>query len=60
MIRGFITACSATADTLLNGDYTNILSVLDNPASSDSTQCDDLAVAVGDSPWGTGDFGADC
>jgi len=50
----------ATADTLLNGDYANILSILDDPASSDTTQCDDLADAVGDSPWGTGNFSADC
>jgi len=50
----------ATADTLLNGFYPNILSVLDNPVSSSSTQCVDLAAAVGNSPWGTGNFSADC
>ena len=50
----------ANADTLMNGYYPNILSVLDNPASSNTTQCDDLADAVGNSPWGTGNFSADC
>jgi hypothetical protein len=50
----------ANADTLLNGFYANILSVLDNPVSSDHSQCVDLADAVGNSPWGTGNFSADC
>jgi hypothetical protein len=50
----------ANSDTLLNGFYANILSVLDNPVSSDNGQCVDLADAVGDSPWGTGNFSADC
>jgi hypothetical protein len=45
---------------LLNGFYSNILSVLDNPVSSDSGQCVDLADAVGNSPWGTGNFSAGC
>ena len=50
----------ANADTLLNGFYPNILSVLDSPSSSDYNQCVDLADAVGNSPWGTGNFSADC
>jgi hypothetical protein len=50
----------ANSDTLLNGFYSNILSVLDNPVSSDYSQCVDLADAVGNSPWGTGNFSADC
>ena len=50
----------ANADTLLNGFYSNILSVFDNPVSSNSSQCVDLADAVGNSPWGTGNFSADC
>jgi hypothetical protein len=50
----------ANSDTLLNGFYGNILSVLDNPVSDDHTQCVDLADAVGNSPWGTGNFSADC
>ena len=50
----------ATSDTLLNGSYGNILSVLDNPVSSDYDQCVDLANAVGNSPWGTVNFSADC
>ncbi|HEY1918464.1 MAG TPA: hypothetical protein VGH27_23060 [Streptosporangiaceae bacterium] len=50
----------ANADTLLNGFYANILSVLDNPLSSDQSQCVDLAEAVGNSPWGTGNFSDDC
>ncbi|HEY1618811.1 MAG TPA: hypothetical protein VGG25_14405, partial [Streptosporangiaceae bacterium] len=51
---------TANAQTLLNGHYQVILNVLDNPSSSNSTQCVDLAQAVGDTPWGTGDFQADC
>lgn len=50
----------ATLQTLNNGYYNNILSVLDNPNSSDYTQCVDLADAVGNSPWGTGNFSSDC
>jgi uncharacterized protein with FMN-binding domain len=50
----------ANASTLLNGFYSNILSVLDNPVSSNTSQCVDLADAVGNSPWGTGNFSADC
>jgi hypothetical protein len=50
----------ANGDTLGNGAYGNILAVLGSPASSNSTQCVDLAQAVGASPWGTGNFSADC
>jgi hypothetical protein len=50
----------ANADTLLNGFYGSIISVLDNPVSSDYSQCVDLADAVGSTPWGTGNFSADC
>ncbi len=50
----------ATGDTLLNGYYGGILHVLRYPASSLYRQCVDLAHAVGSSPWGTGDFAADC
>jgi hypothetical protein len=51
---------TANASVLLNGDYAAILNVLDHPSSSDDTQCVDLAQAVGDSPWGTPNFSADC
>jgi hypothetical protein len=50
----------ANGDTLLNGFYGNILSVLENPVSDDHAQCVSLAEAVGNSPWGTGNFSADC
>jgi hypothetical protein len=51
---------AANTTTLLNGRYQAILNVLDSPSTSDSTQCVALAQAVGDTPWGTGDFQADC
>jgi len=51
---------SATAQTLLNGYYPNIIQVLQNPSTNNVAQCDALAVAVGNSPWGTGNFSADC
>jgi hypothetical protein len=50
----------ANGDTLLNGAYGNVVSVLDAPAAAGYTQCVDLAEAVGSSPWGTGNFSADC
>jgi hypothetical protein len=50
----------ANTTTLLNGDYQGILNVLDNPSASSDAQCVALAQAVGDSPWGTGNFQADC
>jgi hypothetical protein len=40
--------------------YTPILNVLKNPSSDNYTQCVNLAQAVGDTPWGTGNFGGDC
>lgn len=50
----------ANGDTLQNGYYGAILSVLRRPSSSSYTQCVDLAHAVGSTPWGTGDYAADC
>jgi hypothetical protein len=54
----------ATGDTLVytNGgqDYAPILNVLQNPSTNNDTQCVNLARAVGDTVWGTGDFEADC
>lgn len=50
----------AIATTLTNGLYQAIINVLDNPSASDSSQCVALAQAVGSTPWGTGDFQADC
>jgi hypothetical protein len=55
---------TATVDTLLHGpsqaNYAVILKVLDNPVSGNQQQCVDLAQAVGDTEWGTGNFQADC
>jgi hypothetical protein len=50
----------ANGDTLLNGLYPNIISVLDHPVSDARSQCVGLARAVGNSPWGTGNFQASC
>lgn len=50
----------ATGDTLLNGYYGGILTVLRHPKSTNQSQCVALADAVGRSPWGTGNFSADC
>lgn len=50
----------ATDQTLSYQSYTNIVSTLNNPNNSSYTQCTDLAAAVGNSPWGTGNFSADC
>ena len=54
----------ATVDTLLDGtsadNYGPVLSDLRNPVSNNDQQCVDLAEAVGNSKWGTGDFQADC
>jgi hypothetical protein len=50
----------ATGDTLENGFYGPILNVMRHPASSSRTQCVRLARAVGSTPWGTGNFSADC
>jgi hypothetical protein len=43
----------ANADTLTNGLYANVLSVLRNPAADNYTQCVNLKNAVISSPWGT-------
>jgi hypothetical protein len=51
---------TATVATLDNGYYSGIISALDSPSTSDTAQCDDLATAVGNSPWGTGNFSSDC
>jgi len=50
----------AIGDTLQNGLYPGVLSVLRNPVSDTYTQCADLATAVGKTQWGTGNFSADC
>ena len=52
----------ATVATLLNGNYPGVLSVLQNPPAgiSDVAQCDNLAVAVANTKWGTGNFSGDC
>jgi hypothetical protein len=50
----------ANGDTLLNGYYGGVLTALRHPQSTDHSQCVNLADAVGDSPWGTGNFSADC
>jgi hypothetical protein len=50
----------ASGDTLTNGYYANIIATLQNPSSDYATQCVSLARAVGNSPWGTGDFERDC
>ena len=64
-VNGFGHTCwywgiKANGDTLENGFYGPILSVMRHPAASDYTQCVDLAHAVGSTPWGTGNFAADC
>lgn len=50
----------ANGDTLQNGYYGAILYALRHPAGSNYTQCVQLARAVGSTPWGTGNFSADC
>jgi hypothetical protein len=50
----------ATGQTLENGFYGPILSAMRHPASSSHAQCVNLARAVGRTPWGTGNFSADC
>jgi hypothetical protein len=50
----------ATSDTIHNGDYQAIINVVRNPVNSAHQQCVDLAQAVGSTPWGTGNFAADC
>ena len=51
---------TATVTTLLNGFYGPILKVLLTPTADSYNQCVALARAVGSTPWGTGDFEADC
>ena len=51
---------AATYQTLINGYYGGIIQTLQNPASTNNAQCVALAQAVGQSPWGTGNFSADC
>jgi len=54
----------ANAGTLVSGSsaygYGAIISALQNPSSSNDSQCDAVAVAVGHSSWGTGNFSSDC
>ena len=54
----------ANAGTLVAGaseyGYGAIISALQNPSSSNDAQCDAVAVAVGHSSWGTGNFSSDC
>lgn len=45
---------------LTNGYYPPIISALQHPAAGLLQQCDNLAQAVGSTPWGTGDFSRDC
>jgi hypothetical protein len=50
----------ANGDALTNGLYPNVISVLQSPSPDAVTQCQRLGAAVGNSPWGTGDFAQDC
>jgi hypothetical protein len=52
----------ATTQTLTGaiGNYGPIISALRNPVLDDYSQCVQLATAVGNSEWGTGNFSADC
>jgi hypothetical protein len=50
----------ANGDTLLNGFYPNIIQALRNPLAGNRSPCVNLARAVGNSPWGTGNFSAVC
>ena len=54
----------ANAGTLVAGaseyGYGAIISALQNPSSSNTSQCDAVATAVGHSSWGTGNFSSDC
>jgi hypothetical protein len=50
----------ANSITLLNGFYPNIIRALRAPLSNNRSQCINLARAVGNSPWGTGNFSIDC
>jgi hypothetical protein len=50
----------ATGDSLTNGLYDNIISVLDNPSADPVTQCKNVSSAVAASPWGTPSFSSLC
>ena len=50
----------ADGGALTNGLYANIINVLRTPSADNRTQCIRLAQAVGNSPWGTGNFSANC
>jgi hypothetical protein len=50
----------ANTETLLNGFYPNIILALLHPLADSRSQCFNLARAVGNSPWGTGNFSAHC
>jgi hypothetical protein len=52
----------ATTQTITGsiGNYGPIISALQNPVLNDTSQCDRVATAVGNSEWGTGNFSADC
>jgi hypothetical protein len=52
----------ATTQTITGaiGNYGPILSAFRNPSLDARTQCGRVAVAVGNSQWGTGNFSADC
>jgi hypothetical protein len=50
----------ANGDTLENGHYGNVIAALRSPATTSRDQCIRLARAVGNSPWGTGDFERFC
>jgi hypothetical protein len=51
---------TATGGTLLDGFYGRILAVMLTPNKDGYNQCVALATAVGSTPWGTGNFKADC
>ncbi len=52
----------ATTQTITGpfGNYGPIITALRNPSLDDFTQCVQVAVAVGNSQWGTGNFSRDC
>jgi len=50
----------ATSQTVHNGYYQPIINAVQNPENGNYNQCVNLATAVGSTPWGTGNFSADC
>ena len=52
----------ATTQTITGpiGNYGPILAAFRNPVLDNQSQCDRVAVAVGNSEWGTGNFSVDC